>query len=105
MRLVVLDDDTATTEFMATVARRRGWEVSTATRPNSFQDLISAAPPDAILLDLQLGASDGIEQLRFLHTRNYRGNIVLMERLRRPRARVRAGDRRLTRPDDRRRGD
>jgi len=63
---------------MATVARRRGWEVSTATRPDSFQDLISAAPPDAILLDLQLGASDGIEQLRFLHTRNYRGNIVLM---------------------------
>lgn len=78
MRLVVLDDDAATTEFMATVARRRGWRASTATRPDVFQDLISADPPDAILLDLQLGASDGIEQLRFLHTRNYRGNIVLM---------------------------
>lgn len=78
MRLVVLDDDAATTEFMATVARRRGWSVSTATHPNAFRELITAAPPDAIVLDLQLGASDGIEQLRFLHTRNYRGNIVLM---------------------------
>ncbi|HLY87685.1 MAG TPA: EAL domain-containing response regulator [Acetobacteraceae bacterium] len=78
MRLVVLDDDAATTEFMATVARRRGWSVSTATHPNAFRELIAAAPPDAIVLDLQLGASDGIEQLRFLHARNYRGNIVLM---------------------------
>ena len=43
-----------------------------------FQALIRAAPPDAIMLDLQLGASDGIEQLHFLHSVGYRGAIVLM---------------------------
>ncbi|MEJ0071140.1 MAG: EAL domain-containing response regulator [Pseudomonadota bacterium] len=30
------------------------------------------------MLDLQLGAADGVEQLRFLHTRRYDGVIVLM---------------------------
>src|SRR5215472_9420083 len=78
MRLVVLDDDAATIEFVATVARRRGWHVDAVTQPAVFRTLIKTTPPDAILLDLQLGASDGIEQLRFLHTCNYRGSIVLM---------------------------
>ena len=78
MRLVVLDDDAATIEFVATVARRRGWHVDAVTQPAVFRNLVKATPPDAILLDLQLGASDGIEQLRFLHTCNYRGSIVLM---------------------------
>jgi len=78
MRLVVLDDDAATIEFVAAVARRRGWHVDAVTQPAVFRSLIKVTPPDAILLDLQLGASDGIEQLRFLHSCNYGGNIVLM---------------------------
>ncbi|HTI80782.1 MAG TPA: EAL domain-containing response regulator, partial [Acetobacteraceae bacterium] len=78
MRLVVLDDDAATIEFVATVARRRGWHVDAVTQPPVFRALIKTTPPDAILLDLQLGASDGIEQLRFLDACNYRGSIVLM---------------------------
>ena len=78
MRLVVLDDDAATIEFVAAVARRRGWHVDAVTQPSLFRSLIKVTPPDAILLDLQLGTSDGIEQLRFLHTCNYGGSIVLM---------------------------
>ena len=78
MRLVVLDDDAATTEFMATIARRRGWRSTSVDAAKCVPDLVDNAPPDAIMLDLQLGDSDGIEQLRFLHTCNYRGNIVLM---------------------------
>jgi EAL domain-containing protein (putative c-di-GMP-specific phosphodiesterase class I) len=39
---------------------------------------VRANPPDAILLDLQLGETDGIAQLHFLHSVNYAGAIVLM---------------------------
>src|SRR5579863_3502117 len=78
MRLVVLDDNESVTEFMAAVASKRGWSVATATHKAEFRALVDAAPPDAILLDLQLGESDGIEELRFLHSRNFAGTVVLM---------------------------
>jgi EAL domain-containing protein (putative c-di-GMP-specific phosphodiesterase class I) len=78
MRLIVLDDNESVTEFMATVASRRGWHVSTATHQAEFRALVNASPPDAIMLDLQLGESDGIEELRFLHSQSYAGAIVLM---------------------------
>jgi len=78
MRLVVLDDDESIGTFMATVARNRGWHAQAVTREGEFQALIKAAPPTAIILDLQLHASDGIEQLRFLHGVGYRGAIVLI---------------------------
>ena len=78
MHLVVLDDDESIGTFMATVARKRGWTAQTVTDEADFQALISAAPPDAIMLDLQLGASDGVEQLRFLHSVGYSGAIVLI---------------------------
>jgi EAL domain-containing protein (putative c-di-GMP-specific phosphodiesterase class I)/ActR/RegA family two-component response regulator len=78
MRLIVLDDDVAMAKFMATVARDRGWEVQIATEGSAFQTLFLGAPPDAIMLDLQLGPSDGIEQLQFLHHHGYAGAIVLI---------------------------
>jgi EAL domain-containing protein (putative c-di-GMP-specific phosphodiesterase class I)/CheY-like chemotaxis protein len=78
MHLVVLDDDESTALFMATVARKLGWTAQTVADEVDFQALINAAPPDAIMLDLQLGASDGVEQLRFLRSVGYSGTIVLM---------------------------
>ncbi len=78
MRLVVLDDDEAIAQFMAGVATGRGWDARAVMREAEFQALIRAAPPNAIILDLQLATSDGIEQLRFLHSVGYRGAIVLI---------------------------
>ncbi len=78
MHLVVLDDDEPIAQFMATVAGGRGWNARAVTHEAEFQSLVRAAPPDAIILDLQLGASDGIEQLRFLHSIGFTGAIVLM---------------------------
>jgi EAL domain-containing protein (putative c-di-GMP-specific phosphodiesterase class I) len=78
MRLIVLDDDASIADYVATVARRSGWEVATATEEITFRSLVSASPPDAILLDLQLGETDGIAQLHFLHRAKYAGAIVLM---------------------------
>jgi ActR/RegA family two-component response regulator len=78
MRLVVLDDDESIAQFMAAVASGRGWDARAVTREAEFQALIRASPPAAIILDLQLAASDGIEQLRFLHSVGYPGAIVLI---------------------------
>jgi ActR/RegA family two-component response regulator len=77
MHLVVLDDDEPIAQFMAMVASGRGWNARAVIHEAEFQALILADPPEAIILDLQLGSSDGIEQLRFLHSVGYDGAIVL----------------------------
>ena len=78
MFLIVLDDETRIASLIAALARERSWTVSVATSGNEFQSLYSAKAPDAIMLDLRLGASDGVEQLRFLQAMHYRGAVVLM---------------------------
>jgi EAL domain-containing protein (putative c-di-GMP-specific phosphodiesterase class I)/CheY-like chemotaxis protein len=78
MHLLIFDDDERINAFVAAVARGHGWTVETAIRDTAFQTLFDARRPDAIFLDLQLGASDGIEQLRFLHRGSYSGAVVLM---------------------------
>ena len=93
MHLVALDDDESIAQFMATVARDRGWTAQTVTHEADFQALISATPPDAIMLDLQLGASDGVEQLHFLHSEGYGGAIVLISGFDCARTRLGAADR------------
>ena len=55
-----------------------GWAGHAVIREDEFQALVSASPPDAIMLDLQLANSDGVEQLQFLHDCHYAGAIVLM---------------------------
>jgi EAL domain-containing protein (putative c-di-GMP-specific phosphodiesterase class I)/ActR/RegA family two-component response regulator len=78
MHLLIFDDDERINAFVAAVARGHGWTVETAIRDTGFHALFDARRPDAIFLDLQLGASDGIEQLRFLHRGSYSGAVVLM---------------------------
>jgi EAL domain-containing protein (putative c-di-GMP-specific phosphodiesterase class I)/ActR/RegA family two-component response regulator len=78
MRLVVLDDDESIVLFVTMVANGRGWDARGVIHEDDFQALVRADPPDAIVLDLQLGASDGIEQLRFLQSLGYTGAVVLM---------------------------
>jgi EAL domain-containing protein (putative c-di-GMP-specific phosphodiesterase class I)/CheY-like chemotaxis protein len=78
MQLVVLDDDHAVAELLSTIGVACGWDVHAVEREDEFQALVTTSPPDAIMLDLQLANSDGVEQLQFLHDRHYTGAIVLM---------------------------
>ena len=78
MHLLILDDDPRIAGFLATVATRRGWTTDVAGRESDFQHMFRARRPDAIMLDLQLDDSDGIEQLRFLHGEAFTGAITLI---------------------------
>jgi EAL domain-containing protein (putative c-di-GMP-specific phosphodiesterase class I)/CheY-like chemotaxis protein len=78
MHLVVLDDEAGIANLVARVAKKLGWSAEAATSPSSFHLKFSLRTPDLVILDLQLGAADGIEQLRFLGKQAYRGLIVLM---------------------------
>lgn len=78
MRLLVFDDDEATGRLVSRVAILQGIEASAVAEPEAFRASLHRAPPDLIALDLQLGCTDGIEQLRYLAEQQYRGTIVLM---------------------------
>lgn len=78
MRVLVFDDDEATGRLVIRVAKLVGLEASAVTNTADFQHSLVNAPPQIIVLDLQLGPTDGIEQLRFLAERQFNGLLVLI---------------------------
>jgi EAL domain-containing protein (putative c-di-GMP-specific phosphodiesterase class I)/ActR/RegA family two-component response regulator len=78
MHLSVLDDDQHIATFIANVARERAYTVDVTLNEADFRKCFRERRPDAVMLDLQLGFSDGIEQLRFLHAEKFRGPLVVM---------------------------
>src|SRR6266700_2691207 len=78
MRLIVLDDDMELGRLSGRVAGQLGYESTLTTEAAEFRAACLAEAPDLILLDLQLGDTDGIEQLRWLASQRCRAAILLI---------------------------
>ena len=78
MHILILDDDAGICALLEKILHRLGWTTDITTEAPEFQVRFSENRPDVVLLDLQLGASDGIEQLRFLQREGFSGPIVVM---------------------------
>ena len=78
MRLLAFDDDAAVGRLVTRVAVMAGLEASAVTQPDAFRDALRDAPPQVVMLDLQLGHTDGIEQLRYLAAQRFHGALILM---------------------------
>jgi EAL domain-containing protein (putative c-di-GMP-specific phosphodiesterase class I)/DNA-binding CsgD family transcriptional regulator len=78
MRMLVLDDDAATARLLGRIATAAGYAVVITTDAATFHAEYHAAVPDVIMLDLQLGDTDGVEQVRHLASRDYRNALVLI---------------------------
>lgn len=78
LHLVIVDDERGIAAFIGFVARERGWTVEAAVDEAEFRRAYAGQMPDAIALDLQLGKSDGIEQLRFLAEARFKGSLLLL---------------------------
>lgn len=78
MRILVFDDDAAIGRLAVQVATMSGMTAVAVTDAASFAQSLRTQPPDVVLLDLQLGETDGVEQLRLLAERQYGGALVLM---------------------------
>ncbi len=77
--LLILDDnDARLAQFVADVATPLGWQVTATQSAGASQAAYTTRPPAAIMLDLQLGTTDGIEQLRFLRGAGFDGPVVLI---------------------------
>jgi EAL domain-containing protein (putative c-di-GMP-specific phosphodiesterase class I)/FixJ family two-component response regulator len=78
MRLLVFDDDPAVGRLVVRLATMAGLAATAVTEPAAFRQSLFDAPPRIIVLDLQLGVTDGVEQLRYLAEQRYNGSIIVM---------------------------
>ncbi len=78
MRVLAFDDDAAVGRLVVRVASLAGMEASAVTDAEAFEQSLRTDPPQLVVLDLQLGATDGVEQLRRLAKQHYTGEVVLM---------------------------
>jgi EAL domain-containing protein (putative c-di-GMP-specific phosphodiesterase class I) len=76
--LLVLDDDELVGAYIRRVAESIGLPCRTVATAAAFIERVDAHAPTDIVLDLQLGAADGVEMLRALAARNSKARIILL---------------------------
>jgi EAL domain-containing protein (putative c-di-GMP-specific phosphodiesterase class I) len=77
-RLLIMDDNPDIAEILAAVGEKMGCDVQATSRAGDFREAVRSFAPDAILLDLVMPDTDGIELLRFLADSQVRAAIVLV---------------------------
>src|SRR6476646_2700121 len=74
LKVVVVDDDANTCAFMKSVFIAEGHECQAFTRPEDAERHLATSSADVVILDVYLGAANGIDllqKLRVLHPNLY----------------------------------
>ncbi|HEX3676312.1 MAG TPA: response regulator [Sphingomicrobium sp.] len=77
-RLLLIDDEPALAEFLASAAEESGFEPVTTERDQQFRDAFISQRPDMVALDLGMPGMDGIELIRFLAAQNYSAPVLIV---------------------------
>lgn len=64
MQVLVIEDDETFNAVLSRALTRHGFEVARATNADAALDAARAVPPDAVVLDLNLGSSSGLHLIR-----------------------------------------
>ena len=77
-RLLLIDDEPALAEFLATAARESGFEPVITAEDRQFRDEFLANRPNMVALDLGMPGMDGVELIRFLAEQDYRSPVLIV---------------------------
>jgi DNA-binding response OmpR family regulator len=77
-RLLLIDDEPALAEYLATVAGQCGFDAVITARDDEFRDEFRANRPDTVALDLGMPGMDGVELLRFLAEQDFRAPVLIV---------------------------
>ncbi|MEO6582283.1 MAG: response regulator [Sphingomicrobium sp.] len=77
-RLLLVDDEPALANFIASAARECGFEPILTDNDEQFRKQFLGDRPDAVVLDLGMPGMDGVELLRFLAGENYRSPVLII---------------------------
>jgi two-component system, OmpR family, response regulator MprA len=78
MRLLVVDDDPSLREALALVLDLHGFEVSTAVDGREAMRMLTAASPDAVILDVLMPRVDGLEVCRRMRATGDRTPVLML---------------------------
>jgi EAL domain-containing protein (putative c-di-GMP-specific phosphodiesterase class I)/ActR/RegA family two-component response regulator len=76
--LLVFDDDAATGRLVVRVAGICGLTAKAVTDEAAFEQSLMEESPHIIMLDLQLGGTDAVEQMRFMASQRFTGSVIVM---------------------------
>ncbi len=68
LRVLLVEDDTPTSELMTRILESEGWQVAVARNGREGLELFDASPPSLILLDLMMPEMDGFDFLEALRS-------------------------------------
>ena len=77
-RLLLIDDEPALAEFLATAAEDSGFEPVIAERDEDFRKAFLEQAPDMVALDLGMPGMDGVELIRFLADQDYSAPVLIV---------------------------
>lgn len=77
-RLLIVDDEASIRDFLNTVAHKLGFEVFTIGNAGEFSGAVEEFRPTAIILDLNMPGSDGIELLRHLAEQESEAQVLVI---------------------------
>jgi DNA-binding response OmpR family regulator len=76
-RLLLIDDEPALAEFLATAAQESGFEPVITSRDDEFRATFLSDHPEMVAVDLGMPGMDGVELLRFLAGEDYRNPVLI----------------------------
>lgn len=77
-RLLLIDDEPALAEYLASAARNCGFDPKITSDDREFRDEFTADRPDMVALDLGMPGMDGVELLRFVAMQDYRAPVLIV---------------------------
>lgn len=77
-RLLLIDDEPALAQFLATAAEDCGFEPTITSRDEDFRTQLVADRPDMVALDLGMPGMDGVELLRFLAEQDFKSPVLIV---------------------------
>src|SRR4051812_5566723 len=77
-RLLLIDDEPALAEFLASAAEESGFTPVITARDEEFRDAFLASRPDMVAVDLGMPGMDGVELLRFLADHQYDSPVLIV---------------------------
>jgi two-component system, OmpR family, response regulator len=76
-RLLLIDDEPALAEFLASAAEESGFEPVITGRDEEFREAFLAQKPEMVALDLGMPGMDGVELIRFLADQHYEAPVLI----------------------------